>query len=116
MNDRRFDRLARTAAAGPTRRSFLRGAAAAAGLGALLGLGRATGAGALSPREYCETVLGGTYANVQGTKTCVVADPPGNNQGGVVKQETTSQKGSFSSSHPREEEDCVVNRGGSHCK
>jgi hypothetical protein len=90
MDDHGFDRLTRTVATRPTRRGFL--GAAAVGLGGLLGLARASGVGAISPREYCETVLGGTY------------------------QETTSQKGSFNSSHPREEEDCVNNRGGSHCK
>ena len=72
-------------------------------------------ASALSPQDYCEQVLGGTYANVQGTKTCVTSETPGKNQGGVTKEETDSQKGSFNSSHPREEEDCVVNNGGTHC-
>jgi hypothetical protein len=114
MDDHGFDRLTRTVATRPTRRGFL--GAAAVGLGGLLGLARASGVGAISPREYCETVLGGTYQNVNGTKTCVTSDTPGKNRGGVTKEETTSQKGSFNSSHPREEEDCVNNRGGSHCK
>jgi hypothetical protein len=114
MNDLAIDRLARTVAGGSTRRGFL--GAAAVSLGGLLGLARASGVGAISPREYCETVLGGTYQNVNGTKTCVTSDTPGRNRGGVTKEETTSQKGSFNSSHPQQEEDCVNNRGGSHCK
>jgi len=53
----------------------------------------------------------------RGTVYCVVADPPGNNQGGVVKTETFSKKGSLQSSHEKEDEgSCVVNNGGTHCK
>ena len=69
---------------------------------------------AASPQSQCEA-QGGVFQNVNGTKTCTITTTPGNNQGGVTKEETQSQKGSFNSSHPRTEEDCVVNRGGSHC-
>lgn len=71
-------------------------------------------AGALSDQQACEQ-SGGVYSNDQGTKSCTYSDAPGNNQGGVVKTDTDSQKGSFSSSHPTTTSDCVNNNGGSHC-
>jgi hypothetical protein len=70
---------------------------------------------AVESKQECEA-QGGIYANDQGTKSCTITTTPGNNQGGVTKTNETEQKGSFSSSHPRDEEDCVNNGGGSHCK
>lgn len=69
---------------------------------------------AISPREECEAA-GGTYEKVRGTQTCTFTTTPGNNQGGVTKEETDSQKGSSRSSHPEETSTCVNNNGGLHC-
>lgn len=71
-------------------------------------------ASAISDEQAC-TDSGGVYSNDHGTKTCTYTTTPGNNQGGVTKTEEDSQKGSFSSSHPLTEEDCVNNNGGNHC-
>ena len=72
---------------------------------------------AISDQDACEA-QGGTYEKVQGTSTCTVLEEPPNqpNPGGVNKTEEDAQKGSFKSSHPTEEEDCVNNQGGAHCK
>lgn len=69
---------------------------------------------AQSDAQACED-MGGVYVNDNGTKSCTLSDPPGNNQGGVVKTDTDRQKGSFSSSHELYEGDCVKNHGGTHC-
>ena len=71
-------------------------------------------ASAISPEQECE-LAGGTFTKEKGTQTCTFVETPGKNQGGVTKTETESQKGSSRSAHPEEEEDCVVNRGGTHC-
>lgn len=70
---------------------------------------------AISPEQEC-VLAGGTYEKVGGTQTCTFTETPGNNQGGVTKETDESQKGSSRSSHPEEEEDCVDNNGGTHCK
>lgn len=74
-------------------------------------------ADAISDKDACEQA-GGTYEKVQGTSTCTTVNEPPNqvNPGGVKKTEEDQQKGSFKSSHPTEEEDCVNNKGGAHCK
>ncbi len=72
-------------------------------------------ANAASDRAECEGA-GGTFEKEQGVATCTFTTVPGNNRGGVTKTEEQSQKGSFKSAHPTEEENCVNNRGGSHCK
>lgn len=69
---------------------------------------------AASPRSECEAA-GGTYTKVQGTQSCVFAEAPGNNQGGVTKETDVTQKGSSRSAHPEEEEYCVANKPGRHC-
>lgn len=75
----------------------------------------AVGAFAASPRAECEA-QGGTFSKSGGTQTCTIAEAPGNNQGGVTKEESTSQKGSSRSSHPSDTEKCVNNSGGRHCR
>lgn len=77
-------------------------------------VGSAGSALAISDADACDE-QGGVYENYQGTKTCTITTSPGNNQGGVTKDESHAVKGSFSSSHPHETEDCVNNNGGSHC-
>ena len=69
---------------------------------------------AASPRSECEAA-GGTFTKVSGTQSCVVAEAPGNNQGGVTKETDTTQKGSSRSSHEADEEYCVANKPGAHC-
>lgn len=71
-------------------------------------------ASAASDADECADA-GGVYENDRGTKSCIITETPGNNQGGVTKTDEDSQKGSFSSSHELEEEDCVRNHGGDHC-
>ena len=98
----------------------IRNQATLAGI-ALAGLGLAhafsPAANAISDREACETQdPPGVYTKEGGISTCTVATTPGKNQGGVTKEQEESQKGSFKSSHPPEEENCVVNNGGAHCK
>ena len=85
-----------------------------AGLAAVA-LGIPSSAGAISPRDECEN-QGGVFFKVGGTQTCLISTTPGNNQGGVTKEESESQKGSSRSSHPEETERCVNNRGGRHCR
>ena len=80
----------------------------------LLALVVAAPAIAISPEQRCEE-LGGTYTKVRGTATCTIAEAPGNNQGGVTKETTESQKGSFTSAHVEESSKCVNNKGGEHC-
>ena len=69
---------------------------------------------AISPQEECEQA-GGTYVKVQGTQTCTFVEVPGNNLGGVTKEDNDSQKGSSRSSHPEETSVCVNNSAGPHC-
>lgn len=70
---------------------------------------------AASPRAECEAA-GGTFSKSGGTQTCTISETPGNNQGGVTKEDSTSQKGSSRSSHPSTNEKCVNNKGGRHCR
>ena len=71
-------------------------------------------ASALSPTDECE-LAGGVFDKVSGTQSCTFSDPPGNNQGDVVKETEISQKGSSRSSHPEDTARCVDNNGGTHC-
>src|SRR5687767_12988318 len=87
---------------------------AALAAGVLLVLVLAVPAFAESPEQRCED-LGGTYSKDRGTASCVISETPGNNQGGVTKDTTESQKGSFTSSHEEESARCVNNSGGVHC-
>ena len=81
---------------------------------ALLVLILAVPALAASPQRRCEDV-GGTYSKERGTAECTITETPGNNQGGVTKEVTESQKGSFTSAHEEESSRCVDNNGGLHC-
>ena len=75
----------------------------------------AVSAFAASPRAECEA-QGGTFSKSGGTQTCTISETPGNNQGGVTKEDSTSQKGSSRSSHPSTNSKCVNNNGGRHCR
>jgi hypothetical protein len=80
----------------------------------LLAVALAAPASAISPQQRCEE-LGGTYGKDRGTATCTIVETPGNNQGGVTKDTTESQKGSFTSAHEEDSATCVNNKGGEHC-
>ena len=88
---------------------------AAAARTAALALTMSGSALAASPRAECEA-MGGTFSKSGGTQTCTIVETPGNNQGGVTKEDSTSQKGSSRSSHPSTNEKCVNNQGGRHCR
>jgi hypothetical protein len=61
-----------------------------------------------SPQSQCE----GIYENDRGTKTCTVSKPVGRSDN--EKVETTSQKGSFNSSHPKDCSKGISNPSGTH--
>lgn len=80
---------------------------------AILVLGSAGTALAISPQDECEAA-GGVFSKSGGTQSCLISVAPGNNQGGVTKDTETSQKGSSRSSHPEDTDKSITNRGGTH--
>jgi len=69
---------------------------------------------AASPEQDCIDA-GGTFIKSPPDNQCVFpGDPPGNNQGGVVKDQTTTTDRGKSDPHETTTSCDVVNRGGCH--